>query len=125
MPFIRRLGLFLVGLSVGLIFLAIFLRRKSDETGTSFCYFPNCRVLKELRSKPQGYSVGIREMMSDGALDSLAIAQFLSDGDVDFRRSRTEEQPCTVYFIEGPLNGKQAVLEVQNCKDSVVILGLE
>lgn len=125
MPFIRRLGLFLVGLSVGLIFLAIFLRRKSDETGTAFCYFPNCRVLKELRSKPLGYSAGIRQMMTNGALDSTAIAGFLSEGDVDFRRSNTSVQPCTIYFIEGPLNGKQAVLEVQNCRDSVVILGLE
>ena len=33
MPFLKRLGYFLVGLSLGLIFLAFFLRKKTDETG--------------------------------------------------------------------------------------------
>jgi hypothetical protein len=125
MAFLKRLGFFLVGLSIGLVLLAFFLKRKAEGTGTEFCYFPNCRVLKELRSKPLGYSAPIREMMAGGKLDSTAIARFLKDGDVDFGRSNTKAQPCTIYFIEGSHEEKEAVLEVQNCRDSVVISGLE
>lgn len=125
MPFIKRLGFFLVGLSIGLVFLAFFLKRKAEGTGTEFCYFPNCRVLKELRSKPLGYSPGIREQMAAGQLDSLAISGFLNDGDVDFGRSKTKTKPCTIYFIEGDYQGQQAVLQVQNCSDSVLILAME
>lgn len=125
MPFIKRLGFFLVGLSIGLVFLAYFLKKKAEGTGTEFCYFPNCRVLKELRSKPQGFSDDIRKLMAAGELDSLAIAGFLTQGDVDFGRSTTDAKPCRVYFIEGNFKEKQAVLEVQNCSDSIVILGLE
>lgn len=125
MPFIKRLGFFLVGLSIGLVFLVFFLKRKSEGTGTEFCYFPNCRVLKELRSKPQGYSDDIRQLMAAGELDSLAIAGFLNEGDVDFGRSTTDTKPCKVYFIEGDFKEKEAVLEVQNCRDSIVILGME
>ncbi len=125
MPFIKRLGFFLVGLSIGLVFLAFFLKRKAEGTGTEFCYFPNCRVLKELRSKPQGFSDDIRQLMAAGELDSLAIAVFLNEGDVDFGRSTTDAKPCPVYFIEGDLKGKGAVLEIQNCRDSVIILGLQ
>lgn len=125
MPFIRRLGLYLLGLSVGLIFLAIFLKRKTDETGTSFCYLPNCRVLKELRSKPLSYSENIKALMAEGTLDSTDIAHYLNDGDVDFGKSDTEAEPCHVYFIEGHLREHSAMLRVLSCDAEVVVEALE
>ncbi len=52
MAFLKRLGYYMVGLAIGIVILTFLLKKKTTETGTSFCYFPNCRVLKELRSKP-------------------------------------------------------------------------
>ena len=63
MAFLKRLGFYLIGFSIGLVFLFFFLKKKSDETGASFCYLPNCRVLKELRSKPLAYSKQIDQMI--------------------------------------------------------------
>ena len=125
MAFLRRLGLYLLGLSIGLVFLALFLKRKTDETGTSFCYLPNCRVLKELRSKPLAYSDEIRELMARGALDSTDIAGYLQDGDVDFGKSDTKAEPCHTYFIEGSLRERPATLKVRDCSEEVVVEGLE
>lgn len=125
MPFIRRLGLYLLGLSVGLVFLAIFLKRKTDETGTYFCYLPNCRVLKELRSKPLSYSESILALMAEGTLDSTEIAGYLSDGDVDFNKSDTEAEPCRIYYIEGRLREQPALLKVLSCTEGVVVEALE
>jgi len=125
MPFIRRLGLYLLGLSVGLVFLAIFLKRKTDETGTSFCYLPNCRVLKELRSKPLTYSESIKSLMAEGTIDSIDIANYLDDGDVDFGKSDTEAEPCHIYIIEGRLREHAAMLRVLSCKTEVVVDALE
>jgi hypothetical protein len=125
MPFLRRLGLYLLGLSVGLVFLAIFLKRKTDETGTYFCYLPNCRVLKELRSKPFEYSEGIKDLMAAGTLDSTDIAGYLNNGDVDFGKSDTEAQPCRIYFIEGRIHEQPALLKVKSCQDKVLIDALE
>jgi len=51
MAFIKRLGWYLVGVSIGLVFLAFILKKKSGEEGIDFCYLPNCRVLKDIRSK--------------------------------------------------------------------------
>ncbi|MBT8205079.1 MAG: DUF4258 domain-containing protein [Eudoraea sp.] len=125
MSFLKRLGFYLIGLSIGLIFLVIFLKNKSEETGTSFCYFPNCRVLKELRAKPQNYSAAFQQLLDNGAIDSLGIANFLTEGDIDFRNSDTKSEPCKTYRIRGLINEAEAVLVVDNCKDIIVLKALE
>lgn len=117
MAFIKRLGWYLVGLSIGLIFLAVFLKKKSEETGTSFCYFPNCRVLKELRSKPVSLD------NYDGiTLDSTLINAYLTDGDVRFKESNTRAQPCAIYVVRHEYEGKSGRLQLANCSDTVRIM---
>ncbi|MBD0849410.1 DUF4258 domain-containing protein [Maribacter arenosus] len=121
MAFLKRLGFYLFGLSIGLIFLSIFLRKKSEATGVEFCYFPNCRTLKDIRSKPLTYSGDIRAMMDNEQLDSLMISYFLTDGKVDFKNSDTKSKPCRTYIIEADVNKKKAVMTVRNCPDSSLI----
>ena len=121
MAFLKRLGFYLFGLSIGLIFLSIFLRKKSEETGVEFCYFPNCRTLKDIRSKPLTYSGDVRAMMDNEQLDSLMISYFLTDGKVDFKNSDTKSKPCRTYIIEADVNKKKAVMTVRNCPDSSLI----
>lgn len=121
MAFLKRLGFYLIGLSIGLVFLFFFLKKKSDETGVSFCYLPNCRVLKELRSKPSTYSEQIDQMVADQTLDSLTIAYFMNEGDVNFKKSNTKNTTCKTYLIEGMVKEKLMVLTVKNC-DSIVLI---
>lgn len=117
MSFLKRLGYYLIGLSIGLIFLAFFLSRKNAQ----FCYLPNCRVLKELRSKPLSYSESIAQKISNKELDSTDIDHFLNDGKVNFRESDTESKPCSNYIIDADIDGNPMSLSVKNC-DSVVIV---
>lgn len=121
MAFLKRLGFYLIGLSIGLVFLFFFLKKKSDETGVSFCYLPNCRVLKELRSKPFTYSKQIDQMVADQTLDSLTIAYFMNEGDVNFKKSNTKNTSCKTYLIEGMVTEKLMALTVKNC-DSIVLI---
>jgi len=116
MPFLKRLGYFLIGLSIGLIFLTLFLKKKTDETGTEFCYLPNCRVLKELRSKPLRIDTALKT-----TTDSLLIQYLLEEGDVDFGRSDTRAKPCKIYSINGSTGEKALRITVENC-DSFVLL---
>lgn len=125
MAFLKRLGFYLIGLSIGLIFLVFFLKKKSDETGTSFCYLPNCRVLKELRSKPQQYGPEFQYLVDKGIIDSLQITAFLTDGDVDFKNSDTKSEPCKTYRVRGTVNEKEGILVIGNCPDEIVIRELE
>jgi len=119
MAFIRRLGWYLVGFSIGLVFLFFFLNKKSEETNTSFCYFPNCRVLKELRSKPITYSEEAREDVQGNRLDSLAILQFLQDGDIDFGKSDTKTTPCKTYVVRN--SAATSEMTLKNCPGKVII----
>ncbi|HET8734972.1 MAG TPA: DUF4258 domain-containing protein [Pricia sp.] len=121
MAFIKRLGFFLVGLSIGLVLLTFILKKKTEESGFDFCYLPNCRTLKDIRSKPMSYSEEIDRMLADNQLDSLDIDRFLNDGDVDFGRSDTQSEPCKTYYIEGIIRENEAVLEVKNCSDQVIV----
>ena len=116
MAFMKRLGFYLLGLAIGLIFLAFFLKKKSEETGTSFCYFPNCRVLQELRSKP--YDLEDYQGMQ---LDSVLIQSYFTDGSVRFKESDTRAKPCPFYVIEHNYQGRLGKLHVRNCADAVQI----
>ena len=116
MSFLKRLGFYLTGLAIGLIFLAFILNRKKAQ----FCYLPNCRVLKELRSKPLSYSDLLSHQLAEQQLDSTAIYGFLTDGDIDFAASDTKTKPCKTYVIENEIGGRVALLTVQNCDSSVV-----
>jgi hypothetical protein len=121
MAFLKRLGFFLFGLSIGLVFLTIFLKKKSEETGTEFCYFPNCRTLKDIRTKQISYSDDINQLIGKKELDSTDINSFLHNGDVDFGQSETKTRPCKTYYIEGMLKERTATLKVKNCLEKAVI----
>lgn len=125
MALLKRIGWYLVGLSIGLVFLVFFLKKKSDETGVEFCYFPNCRVLKDIRSKPLTFSETVRAEIKTKNLDSITIANFLKDGDVDFSNSDTETKPCKSYRITNEIKNTPFAIVVKNCKDIAIIEKIE
>lgn len=122
MSFLKRLGFFLFGLSIGIVFLVFFFKNKAKETGTEFCYLPNCRVLKDLRSKSYSYSDEITAMLASGEIDSLEIKAFFINGDVDFKNSNTKSEPCKTYLIDQETKEKgQQTLVVTNCPTNISI----
>ncbi len=121
MDFLKRLGFYLIGLSVGIVFLMVFFKKKSEETGVSFCYLPNCRTLKDIRSKPLVYSEEVQELLKNKTIDSLDINTFLFEGDIDFGKSNTETAPCKTYVIEGMVAEREATLYVRNCTAKALV----
>ncbi len=121
MSLLKRFGFFFIGLSIGITFLTFFLSKKTEESGFDFCYLPNCRTLKNIRSKPISFSKEIDRMLSDNQLDSLDIARFLNDGEVDFGKSDTESEACKTYFIASTIKEKEAVLKVRDCLEEAVL----
>lgn len=122
MPFLKRLGFYLAGLSIGLVFLAFFLKKKSDETGVSFCYLPNCRVLKDLRAKPHEYSEDLMRQIQSKEIDTTGISLVFLDGKINFDKSEPRNEPCGLYLLEGELiNNQDVSIELQSCNDKVVV----
>ena len=125
MDFLKRLGFYLVGMSIGIVFLTMFLKRKSEETGVYFCYLPNCRTLKDIRSKPMYYSDEARQKLRDFELDSLDIKYILTEGDVDFSASDTKSVPCRTYIVESERKEKEYRFTVSNCSNKATIQRVE
>lgn len=121
MGLLKRLGFYLAGFSIGLIFLAFFFKKKSEETGVYFCYFPNCRTLKDIRSKPLSYSEEVQWLILEKQVDSAGIALILLEGSVDFGQSDTRSEDCKTYLIEGTANQKNAFLTVRNCAQEAIV----
>ncbi|MDO6809010.1 DUF4258 domain-containing protein [Zobellia galactanivorans] len=121
MDFLKRLGFYLVGLSIGIVFLTFFLKKKSEETGTEFCYFPNCRTLKDIRSKPMSYSDKVNQLFLEKKIDTLDILDVLRNGDVDFSNSETKTTPCKTYIIEGSIKEREAILKIRNCREKALL----
>lgn len=112
MSFLKRFGFYLIGLSIGLVFLAVFLRKKSESTGAEFCYLPNCRVLKTLRTKPLVFAPTL-----ESKSDSSIIKLILKEGDVIFSESEPRSKPCGVFVVRGKVGDLELKLTLQNCEE--------
>jgi hypothetical protein len=118
----KRFVYFFIGLSIGIGFVYYFLMAKANSRGVEFCYLPNCRVLKDIRTKPFEYSNEATKILSQKIIDTIDIKQILTNGDVDFDRSNVKIGNGKIYFIEGENKNKKIVeLEVYNFPDKVLL----
>ncbi|WP_338733828.1 hypothetical protein [Mangrovimonas cancribranchiae] len=114
MKFIHRLGFYLGGFSIGLVFLFFFLNGKK----VSCDYGPEARVKKNINTKPLKFNANIESKVLSGELDSLLIDKILKEGDVIFSKSTPRSTPCGIYYIKGSIDDKSVSLQVENC-DSI------
>jgi hypothetical protein len=112
MKFIHRLGYYLGGFSIGLIFLAFFLIGKR-----TYCdYGPDARVLKNIGLKQLTYSEVSKEMLSTRQIDTTTIALILKHGDVNFSKSNTDLETCKIYVVYKTVEEKEIELTIENCE---------
>jgi hypothetical protein len=109
MKFKFRLAYYLFGLFLGAIFVIWFLKAKATDKGVEFCYLPNCRVLKDLRSKPFFYSEKASKILLEKWIDTLDIKQTLRYGDVDFGNSNTKNKGPKTYVVKGQTKAKKPI----------------
>lgn len=122
MKFIKRLSYFLLGLLVGILFLIFFFKGKFGDREMSFCYLPNCRVLKDIRSKPFYYSDEASQKMKQGLLDTVQLKDIFKNGNVHFSESNIPMEGGKYYLIEGKVEGKKAIfVEVINTSERVTL----
>ena len=115
MKFLYRLGFYLGGFSVGLIFLAFIFNGKK----TSCNYTPNAIVIDNLLQKEIIISEEISKTRPQ--LSSDEIKELIRRGTVNFTKSNTKRDSCKLYYIEIDAN-KSAFLEVANCAKSLTIV---
>lgn len=118
MKFVHRLAYYLLGLLVGGIFVFFFFQKKKTE----FCYFPNCRVLKDLRSKPIEIAPEAQQHLNEKWVTMEDIKACLNDGDVNFSKSNIPTESGKLYVIEGYNTKHEAItVEMINKTEKVIL----
>ncbi|NNK83888.1 MAG: hypothetical protein HKO92_12255 [Flavobacteriaceae bacterium] len=121
MTFLQRLGYYLGGLSIGIIFLAFFLSGKR----ASCDYGPEARVLKNINIKKQHISKLAQESINKLAIDSVSLANILRHGNVNFSKSNPKLDSCKIYVIEGEFKTETIAIEVENCETKATLLSVK
>ena len=121
MKLIHRIGYYLGGFSIGLVFLAFFLSGKR----ASCSYGPDARVLKNISTKQLVYSQNTLEMIKNKSIDSLTIATILKSGDVNFSRGNRDLDSCKIYVLERKFKNKHISLFIENCDKTATIQVVE
>lgn len=118
MRFRFRLAYYLVGFTIGLFFVAMVFSGKDTRCN----YFPNARVLNDLRNKPFQYSENASAILTQKWVTENDIKNSLTFGDVDFDQSNIEVGNGKRYIIEGKTKKNQEIiLEVINYPEKAVL----
>lgn len=121
MSLFKRLGFYLGGFAIGLIFLAFFFSGKR----TSCDYSPSARVKKNIRIKQQKFSIEVLELIESNIIDTSSINYILKTGSVNFSKSNTKLDSCKIYVIEGVKENKELSLSIENCDSIATIQNIE
>ena len=111
----RKIKFFLLGLIPGTILVLFILNKKGASCSG---YLPNSRVIAETLSKEFIYSPEFKTEM--GRLE--ITEQFLKDsiiteGKIDFDRSKAQQQPCPEYVLNYPAKKPRFEIEFEKCKN--------
>jgi hypothetical protein len=109
MKFQFRLAYYLFGLFLGGVFVMWFLKAKATDKGVEFCYFPNCRVLKDLRSKSLEIDSVAQQTLNAKWVTIEDIKMSLQYGDVDFKKSNESYRKGKIYVIEGKTSKNETI----------------
>ena len=122
MKFVQRFAYYLVGLVIGSFFVALVFSGKDTRCN----YFPNARVLNDLRNKPFEYSEKASQVLAEKWIDTIDIKNTLEYGDVDFDKSNTEFNKAKLYVIEGKtVKNQKIILKVSNHADKAILEEIE
>ncbi|WP_339835271.1 DUF4258 domain-containing protein [uncultured Flavobacterium sp.] len=117
-----RLAFYLFGLMIGIVFVYFFMTKKAEASGVSFCYFPNCRVLKDLRSKPLKIGDEATKKFDEKWVTLDDIKMSLEHGEVDFSESNESFENGKLYIVEGKTIANQnIIIEMISYEDKVIL----
>jgi hypothetical protein len=118
MKFAHRFAYYLLGLIMGSFVVAAIFSGKDTRCN----YFPNARVLNDLRNKPFDYSEKASQILAEKWIDTIDIKNCLKYGDVDFDQSNLEFKKGKIYVIEGKtVKNQEIILKVINYPEKAVL----
>ncbi|MNQ45417.1 hypothetical protein D3C85_591990 [compost metagenome] len=118
MKFVHRFAYYLIGLVMGCFFVALVFSGKDTRCN----YFPNARVLNNLRTKPFQYSDKAIQTLNEKWVDTADVKNTLTYGDVDFDQSNVPFKKGKLYIIEGKTaKNQEIILKVINFENKAIL----
>ena len=122
MTFKYRFAYYMFGFLIGIFFVGMIYSGKDTRCN----YFPNARVLNDLRTKPFHYSDEASAILAQKWIDTIDVKNTLQYGDVDFDNSNKVLKGGKLYTIEGKTTQNQPILlEVINYSDKAVLVNIK
>lgn len=116
MKFLKKALFYLIGVGLGSL-IVVFLFGGRDDIQCS--YFPNDRVLYDLRGKELVIPTEIQQELDEASLDSTDIHDMLTGGKVDFDQVDRDAEACKKYWVNLKRDDAPSFsIQWQNC-DSV------
>lgn len=117
MQLFKRIGYYLVGVAISSVGVYFFWQKKK----ATFDYGMDARTLKTIRIKKRVFSEDAKLLMLNADIDTTKITTILTNGDVDFGKSKPRQEPCAEYYITGNNDLENVSLLVKRC-DSVATI---
>ena len=115
MKLFYRLGYYLAGFSVGLIFLVFIFSGKK----TSCNYSPSARVKNNFSQKK--IEIPPKINIKYPYLNDRILKVFIAQGKIDFIKSDTKLDSCKTYHIN-IVRHEDSFLKVANCKKKLIVI---
>lgn len=117
MALLRRFGWFLVGVTIGTILVVFFFGDRDIQCS----YFPNDRLLADLRKKEVVFSGEVRCQNECAGVDTGFYNVVFRNADVDFGyNQRGTDHECNEYKLDYEDERGGHIFFVENCQDSTV-----
>lgn len=118
----RKLLYYLLGVGLGVLAVMFIFGDRDIQCS----YFPNDRVLYDLRKKERLFPEDVMTRMEDAGIDTSHISRLLWNGKVDFSKSNTELDSCKTYWISLRPEGEKAFsILVENCDSTATFLDFQ
>lgn len=117
-----RLAFYIFGFLISCFFVSKFLTAKAESRGVAFCYLPNCRVIKDIRSKSFKMSEQATAVLAQKNINITQIDEAIKNGEVIFSKSKEKINGARKYEIETQLpQNKKVTLVILNHTNYVIL----
>ncbi|HEY4539481.1 MAG TPA: hypothetical protein VIG94_05695 [Faecalibacter sp.] len=122
MTFTQRLLKYLMGVSIGLVFVAMAFGPRAFSCN----YFPNARVLEEATAKNLKFTNEAAVFFETEGLDSTFLKKKLfSKSKIDFDKSDKNGVPCRTYLADYKDESKNYEMVFEICKETSKLISIK
>lgn len=113
MQLLKRIGIYLFGVALGIPIVLFFWNKKE----VTFDYGMDARTLKTIRIRKRIFSKQAQQTITQHSIDTTQISIILKTGDVNFGKSKPRKKPCAEYLV----TSKKIDLYIIRCDSTAII----